>query len=148
MTCSAGLICKNGKCFTTAPLGGACDRQVGNCAPPLVCYNRQCAEPIPLGGTCNDDGQCAGDAYCQTQSPGVGACKPLVYEPLGAACTDTGPNLCSAGTSCKAADGSYSNGGNCVAAEGPGQPCAITDDCIDFCVNGTCQVRPPASTCK
>jgi len=147
LTCEAGLICKNSTCLATVPLGGACDRQASNCAPPFVCFNSQCVEPIPPGGTCNDRDQCAGEGYCEYQSPGVGMCTPNVYVGLGAACTESGPNLCSAGTNCKAPDGSYTNDGTCVAAAGLGQPCTLNEDCVDFCVNGTCQTRSAASTC-
>jgi hypothetical protein len=147
-TCTPGLICSGNTCVKPVPLGGACDRTRDDCAPSYGCFNGQCENLVPLGGTCNDRGQCSGDAFCQTQSAGVGVCTAFVYVPLGAACTESGPNVCWAGSNCRAADGTFSNSGTCVVASSAGTPCKFRDDCLGFCTNGVCQDRAAASTCQ
>ena len=154
-SCADGLVCNQDgsvstvvKCTRRGGAGAACTSE-SDCLSELACVNGKCGSPGPVGTACTVSAQCA-NSVCSSETK---KCVPVEWVASGGAC-DGIVRRCTRGSCSQSGSGSAS--GTCIDPIPDGAPCNVSDtsasaarcDRYASCVNGTCQIFDPATTCK
>jgi hypothetical protein len=138
--CQGGLLCAGGKCKPLADSGAACgDAQP--CKPNLQCANGKCQLPLGAGAACTPEAGGAADGCDETQLLFcvAGACAPVRYAAVGAACgVDPAAKQ---RVSCTGGSCSSASAGTCVADLKEGDPCGSAEAACEVplsCIGGQC----------
>ncbi len=161
----AGGACDGFNCQEAVGRGQPCGVQSTVCGPLLSCNTvGLCEDPAGVGAGCGSDGDCQDGLFCDPNQlvclvrVGDGGPCPTGGCLFGFACvagSGDGGRVCAPmfpGGSCTGGfclEGEGCADGGCVAAPGPGQPCAAGASCLaGACVARECQELAAGQPCR
>jgi hypothetical protein len=152
-SCGEGLVCNQDgsntstvvKCTKRGGAGSSCISE-SDCLEALTCLNATCGSPGPIGTSCTTSSQCA-NAVCSSDTK---KCVAVEWVAAGGAC-DSIVRRCTRGSCSQSGSGP----GTCIDPLPDGAACTVDSsataarcDRYASCVNGTCQIFDPTTTCK